>query len=75
MLWDSVADQVVCSECARNLAPELGALLELAITAERVTRVGRFSVFPPLTALFDLACAAEAFADRAKTDSGPSTRG
>ena len=49
----------VCPDCGRRHAPELAALVHLARTAERVGRIGRRGVFPPLTALLDLARAAE----------------
>jgi len=51
----------VCPDCGRNHAPALAALVQLANTAQRVTRIGRHSVFPPLAALLDLASAAEKY--------------
>jgi hypothetical protein len=50
---------VVCKDCGRKHAPELEALAHLAGEAERVARIGRHTVFPPLTALLDLARAAD----------------
>lgn len=52
----------VCSECGRKHAPSLAELLHLADAATRIGRIGRHSVFPPLTALLDLANAAEKYA-------------
>lgn len=52
----------VCRACARQHAPGLAALAELAQTAERVGRIRRHQVFPPLAALLDLAHAAENYA-------------
>src|SRR4051794_35476143 len=49
----------VCPDCGRKHAPALAALVNLAGAAERVGRIGRHTVFPPLTALLDLARAAE----------------
>jgi hypothetical protein len=56
-----VADtlQPVCSECGRRNAPSLAALVQLATEAERVGRIGRHTIFPPYTALLDLARAAD----------------
>jgi hypothetical protein len=51
----------VCPDCGRKHAPSLAALVNLADAAERVGRMGRHSVFPPLTALLDLATAAEKY--------------
>jgi hypothetical protein len=51
----------VCKECGRKHAPSLVALVHLADEAERVARIGRHTVFPPLTALLDLARAAETY--------------
>jgi hypothetical protein len=48
-----------CRECGKKHAPVLAALLDLAGTAKRVGRIGRHTLFPPLTALLDLARAAE----------------
>ena len=55
----------VCPECARRHAPSLAALVHLADAATRIGRIGRHSVFPPLTALLDLANAAEKYAQTA----------
>jgi hypothetical protein len=51
----------VCPDCGRKHAPTLAALVGLADAAERIGRMGRHSVFPPLTALLDLASAAEKY--------------
>jgi hypothetical protein len=50
---------VVCRQCGRKHAPSLAALLDLAQVAERVGRIGRYTLVPPLGALLDLARAAE----------------
>ncbi len=52
----------VCQECGGKQAPELVALANLAGAATRIGRIHRHSVFPPLTALLDLANAAEKYA-------------
>src|SRR6185437_16636970 len=51
----------VCQNCGRLHAPSLIALINLADAATRIGRIGRHSVFPPLTALLDLASAAEMY--------------
>src|SRR5262249_4439723 len=51
----------VCRNCARRAAPALAALQGLAGTAERVGRINSHMVTPPLTALLELARAAESF--------------
>jgi hypothetical protein len=51
----------VCSACGRRAAPALAALQGLAGTAERVGRINSHTVTPPLTALLELARAAECF--------------
>jgi hypothetical protein len=51
----------VCPACARKHAPEAAALLALGDAATRVSKIGRHSVFPPLTSLLDLASAAEQY--------------
>jgi hypothetical protein len=50
---------VVCRDCGKKRAPSLVALLDLAGVAQRVGRIGRYSVSPPMTSLLDLARAAE----------------
>jgi hypothetical protein len=54
----------VCSACGRRAAPALTALQQLADAADRVGRMHSYTVMPPLTALLELARAAESFADR-----------
>jgi hypothetical protein len=54
--------QPVCQACGQRHASPLAALLQLAGEAERVGRIGRHSVFPPYTALLDLARAADRYA-------------
>lgn len=51
----------VCPDCGRKHAPSLAALANLAEAAARIGRINRHSVFPPLTALLDLANAAEKY--------------
>jgi hypothetical protein len=55
-------DKPVCPDCGRKHDPSLAALVNLADAATRIGRIGRHSVFPPLTALLDLASAAEKYA-------------
>jgi hypothetical protein len=51
----------VCADCGRKHVPSLAALVNLAEAATRIGRIHRHSVFPPLTALLDLANAAEKY--------------
>lgn len=51
----------VCADCGQKHAPALAALANLAEAATRIGRINRHSVFPPLTALLDLANAAEKY--------------
>lgn len=55
----------VCADCGRKHAPALAALINLAEAATRIGRINRHSVFPPFTALLDLASAAEKYAQTA----------
>jgi hypothetical protein len=57
--------QPVCLGCGRRHAPSLAALVQLANEAERVGRIGRHTVFPPYTALLDLARAADNYTEAA----------
>lgn len=61
------SDKPVCLSCGRRHAPDLAALVHLATEAERVGKIGQHTVFPPLTALLDLASAAEKYS-RAATN-------
>ena len=54
--------QPVCSGCGRQTAPALAALAGLANAAERVGRINRHTVTPPMSALLELARAAESYA-------------
>jgi hypothetical protein len=49
----------VCRACGKKHAPALVALIDLACAAERVGRIKRHTVFPPLASLLDLSRAAE----------------
>jgi hypothetical protein len=49
----------ICRRCGVKHAPSLVALLDLATTADRVGRIGRHTISPPLSALLELARAAE----------------
>ncbi|MCI0459263.1 MAG: hypothetical protein L0Z62_20125 [Gemmataceae bacterium] len=49
----------VCRDCGKRHAPSLVALLDLARVAERVGRIGRHTVVPPMAAILDLVKAAE----------------
>jgi hypothetical protein len=57
----SVADNhsTVCRSCGKSHAPSLVALLDLARVAERVGKIGRHTVVPPMAAILDLVKAAE----------------
>jgi hypothetical protein len=52
----------VCRRCGAQHTPALASLLDLGAAAQRVGRIRRHSVSPPLTALLDLARAAEDYA-------------
>lgn len=56
----------ICERCARQRAPALLALVQLADEAARLARIGRHTVVPPYVALLDLARAAEAYAAKAE---------
>jgi hypothetical protein len=58
-LFQADSGDAVCRSCGKKHAPWLVALLDLAGTAQRVGRIGRHTLVPPLTALLDLARAAE----------------
>ena len=60
----------VCPDCGRKHAPSLAALVGLADAATRIGRIHRHSVFPPFTALLDLANAAEKYAQSASVVTG-----
>ncbi len=62
---------LVCPECGQAHAPSLAALVALADTAGRVGKIGRHSVFPPLSALLDLASAAEKYSSAAQPPEQP----
>jgi hypothetical protein len=53
----------LCRTCGKKLAPAMAALLDLAVTAERVGRCSRHMLTPPLESLLDLARAAEKYSD------------
>jgi hypothetical protein len=52
-------DQPVCRSCGKKWAPTMVALLDLALTAERVGKRCRHLLTPPMESLLDLAHAAE----------------
>jgi hypothetical protein len=60
----------VCPDCGRRHAPSLEALVQLANEAQRVGRIGRHTVFPPYTALLDLARAADNYTATVPPDCG-----
>jgi len=61
-------NQPVCQSCGRKHAPALTALLSLADVADRVGKIGRHAMVPPMSALLDLARAAENYSvQRAET--------
>jgi hypothetical protein len=68
----AVSEQPVCLDCAKKHAPSLAALVDLANEAERVGRIGRHTVFPPYTALLDLARAADNYTSHVE-GGGPPT--
>jgi hypothetical protein len=65
--------QPVCPTCGRRHAPSLAALVQLAVEAERVGRIGRHTVFPPYTALLDLARAADDYSATAQPGAARAT--
>ena len=56
-----VDEEPVCRDCGKKHAPQAVALVDLAHVAERVGRVSRHSLVPPMEALLALARAAEDF--------------
>ena len=52
----------VCTGCARQAAPVLAALVGLGSAAERIGRINRHTMTPPMSALLELARAAESYA-------------
>lgn len=58
-LADADSEATVCRACGKRHAPSLVALLDLACVAERVGRIGRHTVVPPMGAILDLVKAAE----------------
>jgi hypothetical protein len=58
-LFRSGDERPLCRGCSKRLAPHLGALLELASSAERLGGHCRQLLTPPLEVLLDLARAAE----------------
>jgi hypothetical protein len=58
-LVDADSEASVCRACGKRHAPSLVALLDLARVAERVGRIGRHTVVPPMGAILDLVKAAE----------------
>ena len=61
-------DRHVCRDCGKRLAPSLVALVDLACTAQRVGKIGRHTLVPPLEALLDLARMAEEFLSSSPQD-------
>lgn len=57
VLGDS--DEAVCRDCGKKHAPHLVDLVELARVAEKVGRLCRHLLTPPMESLLDLARAAE----------------
>src|SRR5438105_4585038 len=55
----------VCQSCGLRAAPALAALVGLACAAARVGKIGQHTVSPPLSALLELARAAENYAGSA----------
>jgi hypothetical protein len=59
------SETTVCRSCGKRHAPSLLALLDLARVAERVGRIGRHTVVPPMGAILDLVKAAEDYLSQA----------
>jgi hypothetical protein len=53
------SEQPLCRDCGKRLAPNLVALLDLAHVADKVGRLHRHLLTPPMESLLDLARAAE----------------
>lgn len=60
-------DCPVCVPCGRRCVPALVALQELAHTADYVARIHTHTLMPPLTALLELARAAERYSSQSCT--------
>jgi hypothetical protein len=54
-------EEAVCRECGKKHAPHVVALVDLAHVADRVGKVCRHALVPPMEALLALARAAEDF--------------
>lgn len=59
------SDEPICRACAKHLAPNLVALLDLAHVADNVSRRARHMLTPSMESLLDLARAAENYAHTA----------
>lgn len=57
---------MICIPCARRHSPILLALVGLSQSAERAGRIAAHGIFPPMTALLELAKAAEEYSARTR---------
>jgi hypothetical protein len=57
---------MICVPCARKHSPILLALVRLSQSAERAGRIAAHGIFPPMTALLELAKAAEEYSSRSR---------
>jgi hypothetical protein len=64
-LFTKEHEHPVCRSCARKCSPTMAALLDLAVTAERVGKSCRHLLTPPMESLLDLAHAAENYSHTA----------
>jgi hypothetical protein len=65
VLISAQSSAAVCRKCGKERAPRLTALVTLAQVAERVGRIKRHILVPPLEALLELAEAAEDYVSSA----------
>jgi hypothetical protein len=66
-LFDETTGRIACRTCGTRHAPHLAALLDLAKVSERVGRVCRHTLTPPMNTLLELARAAEDYNAKATT--------
>ena len=68
-LFAGHAEEPLCRDCGKRQAPHLVALLDLAGVADKVGRLCRHLLTPPMESLLDLARAAENYTHSSPTRS------
>jgi hypothetical protein len=67
------SDVPICRDCGKRLAPNLIALIDLAHVADKVGRLSRHILTPPMESLLDLARAAENYSHCSPKPAGSGT--